>query len=158
MGFADKYKKPPTSGGGNADGKAAESSSSENNSSDTNVSGGFSSRFNKREPIATKPEDIVNNAPGENKSFTEGISQKRKPSSFTDQVTRRSDLVYLVHGKDRGRDAWHYVLVDQNKLPMFLKQIETGTIDVALYGKVLRSGWGKEPPEDVKKAIEEEFS
>ena len=71
--------------------------------------------------------------------FADNVQKKTQPKSYTEKVTRRSDLVYLVHGKDHDRDAWHYVLVDKNKLPLFLKQIETGSIDVALFGEVLRS-------------------
>ena len=67
-------------------------------------------------------------------------------------------LVYLVRGKDRDRDSWHYVLVDKIKLTAFLAAVQSGTIDVAKFGKVLYSGWGKNPPEDIVRKVEEEFS
>lgn len=76
-----------------------------------------------------------------------------------DRIYRRSHrLVYLVRGKDRGRDAWHYVLIDKRKEAAFKQAVQSGTIDVAKYGDVLYSGWGKNPPEAIVRKVEEEFS
>ncbi len=154
MGFADRF------GGGKKE--DANSSSSGETSGSTSGSGSgaagtstgnsFANKFAAGRGPASSPLEKKDTSA----SFADQHARKN-PQSFTDQVTRRGDLVYLVHGKDRNRDAWHYVLVDKPKLPMFLKQIETGSIDVALFGEVLRSGWGKNPPDDVVKAIEEEF-
>jgi len=55
--------------------------------------------------------------------------------------------IYLVQGKDRVRAAWHYVLVKKHLLGLFLKLTNGGRLDVADFGAVLRSGWGKDPPE-----------
>lgn len=70
----------------------------------------------------------------------------------------RSDLVYLVRGKDKGRKAWYYVLVDPMKLSLFLKKIETGSLNLEEYGEILISGWGTDPPETVKQRITSEYS
>lgn len=79
--------------------------------------------------------------------------------SFVDQVRNsKGELVYLVRGKDQGRPAWHYVHVrDKQTLPLFLKQVDTGTVDVSQFGEVLYSGWGQDPPEDIVKKIEEKY-
>lgn len=69
----------------------------------------------------------------------------------------RGDMVYLVRGKDKGRPAWHYVLLDKLKKPMFEKTIKTGAIDVAEYGTILYSGWGENPPQDIVDRIKSEF-
>jgi hypothetical protein len=149
MGFADRFSKK---GSGGTSGTSGTTDSTDTTASDETtattpsdaVAGGFSNKFSSEKKEASG-------------SFTDNFQKKTQPKSYTEKVTRRSDLVYLVHGKDRDRDAWHYVLVDKNKLPLFLKQIETGSIDVALYGDVLRSGWGKNPPPEVVKEIEDEF-
>ena len=74
-------------------------------------------------------------------------------------IYRRSHkLVYLVRGKDRGRDAWHYVLIDKRKEAAFKHAVQSGKVDVANFGDVLYSGWGKNPPEDIVRKVEEEFS
>ena len=57
------------------------------------------------------------------------------------------ERVYLVRGKDKGKPAWHYVLVDKHLLGLFLKKTNGGNVDVADFGAVLRSGWGKDPPD-----------
>ena len=66
--------------------------------------------------------------------------------------------VYLVRGKDTDKPAWHYVLVDEKKENQFRAQVATGKIDVAEYGKILYSGWGKDPPEETRKQISERFT
>lgn len=86
-------------------------------------------------------------------------SQMIEEMSQTEKLRRkRSQNVFLVRGKDRGRAAWHYVLVDNNKRELFLAATRSGSLDVADYGEVLESGWGEDPPESVVKRIEEEFN
>ncbi|QKX01253.1 hypothetical protein GOY14_02885 [Wolbachia endosymbiont of Dipetalonema caudispina] len=78
--------------------------------------------------------------------------------SFVDATRRsRSDLIYLVRGKDRGRPAWHYILVDKDKKEMFLAKSRTGSMDVADYGEILYSGWGENPSQEIIDKINEEF-
>jgi hypothetical protein len=78
--------------------------------------------------------------------------------SFADKFRRSSgELVYVVRGKDEGKAAWHYVLVDRVKLPVFLKKADGGPIDVSQYGKILYSGWGENPPEDIVQKIKDEY-
>ena len=67
-----------------------------------------------------------------------------------------TERFYLVRGKDRGRAAWHYVLVKKHLLGLFLKQTQGGSLDVADFGDILRSGWGKDPPDGtIDKILEE---
>lgn len=57
-----------------------------------------------------------------------------------------SKRIYLVRGKDRGKPAWHYVLVEKLLFGLFLKRTRGGSLDVKDFGKVLESGWGVDPP------------
>jgi len=61
--------------------------------------------------------------------------------------------IYLVRGKDRGKPAWHYVLAERHLLGLFLKRTHGGYLDVADFGTVLKSGWGKDPPESIREQI-----
>jgi len=74
---------------------------------------------------------------------------------FYIQRVGKKGTIYLTSGFYNDRPNWNYVRVDSLKLPMFLRQIKTGIIDVADYGEVLFSGWGKEPPEEIRRKIEE---
>ena len=58
------------------------------------------------------------------------------------------ERIYLVRGKDRGKLAWHYVLVERHLLGLFLKRTNGGSLDVADFGTVLKSGWGQDPPKN----------
>ena len=62
----------------------------------------------------------------------------------------------LVRGKDKGRAAWHYVLVKKHLLGLFLKRVKGGRVNVADFGDILRSGWGRDPPEGIIDQILEE--
>ena len=57
-----------------------------------------------------------------------------------------TERLFVVHGKDKGKPAWHYVLVNKTLLGSFLRQSKRGNIDVAKFGTILASGWGKDPP------------
>ena len=69
-----------------------------------------------------------------------------------------TDRFYLVRGKEEGtgRASWHYVLVKKHLLGLFLKRTNGGSLDGADFGAVLRSGWGKDPPEGTIDQILEE--
>ena len=66
---------------------------------------------------------------------------------------RPSSLLYTVRGTDKGRKAWHLVLVERELLEDFNEKVNTGNIDVAKYGYVIKSGWGKDPPDDMLDTI-----
>ena len=60
---------------------------------------------------------------------------------------------WIARGKSQGRQAWHAVLVVEHKLEQFKAACESGTVDVADYGHIIFSGWGKDPPEETKKLL-----
>ena len=62
---------------------------------------------------------------------------------YNEDTTER---IYIVRGTDRGKPAWHYVLVDKHLLGLFLKKTKGGSLDVKDFGTVLRGGWGQDPP------------
>ena len=72
--------------------------------------------------------------------------------------SERGEQVYLVRGKDDGRQAWYYVFVEKLKLSHFLKMIEAGSLNLDDYGKVLYSGWGQDPPDEIAEQIKNEYS
>ena len=81
------------------------------------------------------------------------------PSDYTWHKRSQSQRVYLVRGKDRGRPAWHYVLLvdDDKTIDRFHETVSAGNVDVADYGQVLKSGWGEDPPAHVKEWIEKTY-
>ncbi len=64
-----------------------------------------------------------------------------------------NDRLYLVRGKDRGKPAWHYVMVEKPLLGLFLKRSNGGSLDVADFGTILNSGWGVNPPKSIVKEM-----
>lgn len=130
---------------------------------------GFSSKYSsqntKERALGEKGKisELANKKTESKKAFSESGSIKSKSRtvnerSFADATKRsRSDFIYLVRGKDRGKSAWHYVLVDKEKREMFLAKSRTGSIDVADYGEILYSGWGEDPPQAIVDKVNEEF-
>jgi len=83
-----------------------------------------------------------------------------KQKLFADLIKSRSgELIYLSRGRDKGRAAWYYVLVDRMKVPLFLNEYKTpgGMIDLRDFGEVIESGWGENPPENVVQRIKIQF-
>ena len=81
---------------------------------------------------------------------------KHQEWKWKDKISgETSSRVYLVRGTDCGRPAWHYVLLraDPDNAKEFHTRIAKGTVDVADFGIVLASGWGDDPPEDVKQQL-----
>jgi serine/threonine protein kinase len=59
--------------------------------------------------------------------------------------------IMLIRGKDNGKEAWHYVLIEDETKYEKLKKQKAGTnIDVTDFGKIIESGWGHEPPGVIK--------
>ena len=78
---------------------------------------------------------------------------------YTWRKRNEGNRVYLVRGKDRSRPAWHYVLLvdDEDTVKAFHEKVKEGTVDVANYGEVLKSGWGENPPNEIKDWIDKNF-
>ena len=64
---------------------------------------------------------------------------------------------FLVRGADRGKHAWHYVHVDRGRLNKFKENSKAGTLDVAKYGYIVKSGWGRSPGKEDAKSVEEKY-
>eukprot|EP01083_Nonionella_stella_P307867 1083968_1 len=93
-----------------------------------------------------------------------GFGMRNKYWSYTfdgDSVetenTTLGDLVHLVQWMDKGRSAWHYVLVDPDKLEGFQKLLNDDITHLEDYGVIMQSGYGKEPPKRVRERIEAQF-
>ena len=70
-----------------------------------------------------------------------------------------AERVFLVRGKDRGKPAWHYVMVvdDDETLDKFRTEVKKGNLDLADYGSLIKSGWGKDPPTEVREWIDQKY-
>ena len=78
--------------------------------------------------------------------------------SWTERIqSEPGERLHLVRGKDKGRQAWYYVLVDQLKVTLFLAMINRGSSNLEDYGEILFSGWGENPPEKVVAKIKKEY-
>ncbi len=66
-----------------------------------------------------------------------------------------SDRCFFVRGKDNGLLAFHYIDVDRFLMDIFREITRSGgSLDVAKYGKVIKSGWGSCPAPEVVKEID----
>ncbi len=78
---------------------------------------------------------------------------------YTWMKASQGDRLYLVRGKDRGQPAWHYVLLvdDEEIKQAFEEKVKSGNVDVALYGQVLQSGWGRDPPNELRDEMDKQY-
>ena len=66
-------------------------------------------------------------------------------------------VIYLSQGYFNGRPTWHYLKVNKLKLPLLLKDAKKGEIDVVDYGNILFSGFGANPPDEVKDFVQRKY-
>ena len=80
-------------------------------------------------------------------------------SEYTWRTFREKERLFLVRGKDRGRYAWHYVLVvdDEDALCKFKEKLTSGTINAEEFGQILYSGWGTDPPNELENKIHKKY-
>jgi hypothetical protein len=78
-------------------------------------------------------------------------------SSWVDRVCKYP-LVYLVHGEDESKEAWYYVLIDEDKVNLFESDLNTDIINLEKYGKILYSAYGKNPPQSITHKIQLQYS
>ena len=78
--------------------------------------------------------------------------------SFVDKIRReRANNLFLVRGNDStGRAAWYFVLVDPAKKTAFRKA-STGQLELNAYGRIVASGYGADPPTDVRDRMKTEY-
>jgi len=58
--------------------------------------------------------------------------------------------------QNKGRPAWHFVMVEKSLLGLFLKRTKGGNLDVADFGTVLKSEWRENPPESTREEMNTE--
>ncbi len=66
-------------------------------------------------------------------------------------------LIYFITATANGKPAWYYLQVAEPKLREFQKQLETGRLDLARYGKILYSGWGVTAPDVIETLVRERY-
>lgn len=153
--------------------KFSSESSSSGSTSSEDSGGKLREKFNEKKKfekkksfseIAAETEEKIKAKEG--KAFVESDDvineKKRVEAGFESHIKKKTmksleGKVFLVRGKDNGRPAWHYVLVPHDKIKG-LRQQKSGTnIDVADYGKIIKSGWGVDPSPEIVKEIEEKY-
>ena len=81
-------------------------------------------------------------------------------SDYTWQKWKKKEQIQLIIDESRSRPTWQYVLLEENEAKIWEfkeKRAKGEPIDVSQYGQVLESGWGKEPPNEVKHEIERKY-
>ncbi|MEM7617109.1 MAG: hypothetical protein AAF195_01870 [Pseudomonadota bacterium] len=77
--------------------------------------------------------------------------------------SHRVELLYLIKGQDNDRPVWYYLEVDKKKVNLLKETIKkhgahaNGKINLSNYGKLIKCGWGEEPPYAIKKWVEEQY-
>jgi hypothetical protein len=70
----------------------------------------------------------------------------------------RPDQIFLVRGRDTsGERAWYYVMVDRAKRDVFKSRAGVAFMNLGDYGRVLYSGFGENPPDDIVEHMRDEY-
>ncbi len=80
---------------------------------------------------------------------------------FFGKLKQPSDLVYIIRGTDRKKDAWYYILVDAEKESYFERAVggdDDDNVELTHYGVILDSGFGVDPPRKVTQRIKKIYN
>ena len=66
----------------------------------------------------------------------------------------RKENVFLVKSNIGTRKAWYYLDVILLRLPLFQRRIGNESLRLTEYGQILFSGWGENPPENIRMQVE----
>jgi ankyrin repeat protein len=67
-------------------------------------------------------------------------------------------LSVVVRGKDRGRNAWHWLELKRLYVISFNRAMKSGRVDVARYGKILKSGFGTYPDNECQEMMKKRLA
>ena len=78
---------------------------------------------------------------------------------YTWRKLNASERIILARGKDHDKPAWHYVLLvdDEEVWEKFRAKLASGSVVLPDYGQVLKSGWGRDPPNEIAHEIHKEY-
>jgi hypothetical protein len=66
-------------------------------------------------------------------------------------------LVFLVTGKQNRQPVWCYALIAERKRVAFQQGLKSGQVKIGDYGRILFSGKGHVPPDDVQQIIKTHY-
>jgi len=78
--------------------------------------------------------------------------------SFASKITASRHAVFMVLTQFSGdQSAWYFVRVQPGKTSAFRKAVASGPTNLKEYGEILKSGWGKKPPQKVINEMKEVY-
>jgi hypothetical protein len=119
----------------------------------------FAEKYGKKPSFtSTNLEEKSNSEASDFSSIQSKAASTSNPAGPIDlQKRAMAELIYLVKGIDAGRNAWYYVLVERNKVQLFLKALNDDIIHLEHYGKILYSAYGDEPPAEITQKLKDEY-
>lgn len=79
--------------------------------------------------------------------------------SFTASLQQsRANNICLVRAPTHGGDAWYYVRVKAGMMDRLIKDVSKGGVNLLEYGEIIKSGFGQNPPQEVKDAMKAEYN
>lgn len=93
-------------------------------------------------------------------SFADKFSAKKgKTGSFTEKAIKNSGTpINLIRCKDKdGLDCYFFIMCDHAKVDKIMDDGKAGRVNLEEYGKILESGWGKDPSEEIKQIMRDKY-
>ena len=71
-------------------------------------------------------------------------------TSFTSRlVNQEGGLIRFITTREKDIACWCYLKIDPHKFPDYKKALRQEVMNIREFGQVLRTGWGKYPPQEV---------
>ena len=73
-------------------------------------------------------------------------------------IDAQGGAIRFIQGSQQGRECWFYLQVDPLKFNDYKKAVKQPSTRVGQYGKVLESGWGKQPSPAIIQYMLDEYA
>ncbi|WP_020474367.1 hypothetical protein [Zavarzinella formosa] len=80
------------------------------------------------------------------------------PGTFVTRLRKSPNNIFLVRGNDStSRKAWYYLQVRPERKMLFEKAVGKGSILLNDFGRVILSGYGENPPDNVRDQMRADY-
>lgn len=79
-------------------------------------------------------------------------------TKLPDDIDETVAILQLVNGMSEGKPFWAYMAMQPSGYEAYHAKVSAGeSVDLTVYGEVLQSGWGEEPPEEIRQKMADEY-
>lgn len=80
--------------------------------------------------------------------------------NFTEKyIKEQGGIVRYIIALEKDRECWFFLKINPSQYNKYCQAIKVGKInDINKYGEIIKSGWGRQAPQDIIQELKNKFS